>query len=124
MWSAARYCARPSRCAGAGSWSSAARAARRRKSDCADPHYWETFAAVNLPGDAVSDEDLTTLIERADVGGICSAAAMAGRARDGVSTEGWRIEAWPIPADPYTVLVHCLAGSPEGETPGTVFRPA
>ena len=94
------------------------------RADCSDPHYWETFAAVNLPGDAVTDEDLTTLIERADVGEVCSAAAMAGRARDGVSTEGWRIEAWPIPADPYTVLVHCLAGSLEGETPGAVFRAA
>jgi serine/threonine-protein kinase len=94
------------------------------KEDCAQPHYWETFAAVSLPADAVTDSDLTTLIERSDIAEVCSAGTMAGRTRAGVSTEGWRMEAWPIPADAYTVLVHCLAGSPDGETPGTAFQPA
>ena len=92
------------------------------KEDCAQPHYWETFAAVSLPAGALTDADLTTLIERADIGEVCSAGAMAARTRAGASTEGWRIEAWPIPADAYTVLVHCLAGSAEGETPTTVFQ--
>jgi Serine/threonine protein kinase len=89
---------------------------------CAEPHYWETFAAVPLPADATTDRELSTLIQREDIAALCSADRMAERSRDPSRTEGWRIEAWPIPADPYTVLVHCLAGSPEGESPGAVFR--
>jgi serine/threonine-protein kinase len=89
--------------------------------ECNRPHYWETFAAVALPADATSDRDLSTLIERDDIAALCSPERMAERSLDPAQTAGWRIEAWPIPADPFTVLVHCLAGSPEGETPGAAF---
>lgn len=90
--------------------------------DCAEPHYWETFAAGYLPTDAVTDRDLSHLMERPDMVALCSDQAMANRSRDPKRTASWRREAWPIPADPYTVLVHCLAGSVDGETPGAVFR--
>jgi eukaryotic-like serine/threonine-protein kinase len=88
---------------------------------CTAPHYWETFAAHYLPTDARTDYDLTHLMDRADFAGLCSAGAMASHSSDPARTQGWRREAWPIPADPYTVLVHCLAGAEEGETPGAVF---
>jgi serine/threonine-protein kinase len=92
------------------------------RSECGEPHYWETFAAGRLPADAVSDYDLAHLMERPDIAALCSETAMQGRSRDAAQTRGWRREAWPIPADAFTVLVHCLGGSPEGETPGAVFR--
>ena len=89
--------------------------------DCTAPHYWETFAAHYLPADARTDYDHSHLMDRADFAELCSDGAMASRSDDPASTLGWRREAWPIPADPYTVLVHCLAGSEEGETAGAVF---
>jgi hypothetical protein len=92
------------------------------RADCAEPHYWETFAAIRLPADAVTDYDLSHLMNRPDVAAACSAGAVAQRSRDPAQTPGWRRDAWPIPADPYPVLVHCLGGSPEGETPGAAFR--
>jgi serine/threonine-protein kinase len=91
--------------------------------DCTTAHYWETFAATYIPEDATTDRDLTVLMERPDIAAICSAAAMAQRSRDAGHTKGWKRDAWPVPVDSYTVLVHCLAGSPEGETPGAVFGP-
>jgi serine/threonine-protein kinase len=90
--------------------------------DCAAPHYWETFAVVYLPGDATTDRELSNLMRRTDIATICSAGAMAERSRQPAQTDGWRRDAWPIPVDGSTILVHCLAGSPEGETAGAVFR--
>lgn len=92
------------------------------RAECTEPHFWETFAAVHLPAGATTDYDLSHLMERSDVVAICSAGRLAERSRDPAHTPDWRIDAWPIPANSYTVLVHCLAGSPEGETPGAVFR--
>jgi hypothetical protein len=90
--------------------------------DCTEPHYWETFAAVRLPADAVTNYDLSHLMDRPDIAAACSADAVAERSSDPGRTPEWRREAWPVPADPYTVLVHCLGGSPDGESPGAVFR--
>jgi serine/threonine-protein kinase len=92
-------------------------------SDCAEPHYWETFVAGSLPADATTDRDLTTLMSRPDVAALCSADALAAHSRDPAATAEWRREAWPIPANAYTVLVHCLAGSPDGESPGSAVKP-
>jgi len=92
-------------------------------SECAEPHYWETFLAATLPADASTDKDLSTLMKRPDIAALCSADALAARSRDPAATKGWRREAWPIQADAYTVLVHCLAGSPDGESPGSAFKP-
>jgi eukaryotic-like serine/threonine-protein kinase len=91
-------------------------------SACSDPHYWETFAAAYLPADAVTPHDLSHLMERQDIQAICSEQEMAKHSRDPSALKGWRRDAWPIAADPYTVLVHCLAGSPDGETPGAAFH--
>lgn len=89
--------------------------------DCAMPHYWETFAATYLPEDVTTNRELTRLMERDDIAEVCSATAMAERSVDSARTEGWRREAWPVEANAYTVLVHCLAGSPDGESPGAAF---
>jgi eukaryotic-like serine/threonine-protein kinase len=89
---------------------------------CSQPHYWETFLAYPLPADARTDYDLSHLMERPDFQDLCSDEAMASRSVDPAATEGWRREAWPIEADAYTIVVHCLAG--DGETPGAVFTSA
>ena len=47
---------------------------------------------------------------------------MAEHSVDPAHTQGWRIDARAIPANAYTVLVHCLGGSPDGETTGAVFH--
>lgn len=93
------------------------------RAECTEPHYWETFAAVRLPADVSTNYALSHLMDRPDIAAVCSADAIAERSRDPARTPGWRREAWPVAADPYTVLVHCLGGSPDGETPGAVFRP-
>ena len=93
-----------------------------RKAACAEPHYWETFAVVNLPADARTNRDLSTLMERADIQTACSAERLAERSRERTVTKDWRRAAVAIAADPYTVLVHCLGGSTEGETTRAAFR--
>ncbi|GAA1816012.1 hypothetical protein GCM10009682_41120 [Luedemannella flava] len=87
---------------------------------CTQSHYWETFAAVKLPADARTDRDLSHLMERADIQAVCSAKAMAEHSRDPAVTKDWNRDAVPIPADEYTILVHCLGGL--GMTPGAVFE--
>jgi serine/threonine-protein kinase len=90
--------------------------------ECTAAHYWETFAVVHVPDDVSTDRQLSNLMQRPDIAAACSAKTMAERSRDPALTNGWRRDAWPIPADAYTVLVHCLAGSPDGESPGAAFR--
>jgi hypothetical protein len=90
--------------------------------DCTAPHYWETYAAMYVPDDVTTDHQLTSLMERADVAAACSAKALAERSRNPALTQGWRRDAWPVRVDAYTLLVHCLAGSLEGESVGAVFR--
>jgi eukaryotic-like serine/threonine-protein kinase len=92
--------------------------------DCAAAHYWETFAALPVPDGVTSDRQLSSLMDRPDIAQACSASTMAERSRDPALTRNWRREAWPIQADAYTLLVHCLAGSPNGERPGAAFGPA
>jgi serine/threonine-protein kinase len=90
--------------------------------DCSQLHYWETFAVTYVPASAVSDYDLSHLISRPDMAAFCSPERMAARSKDPNATRGWRIEAWPIPANANVLLVHCIAGDPDrGETTGTVF---
>jgi serine/threonine-protein kinase len=92
-----------------------------RSVPCTEPHYWETFATVRLPADAHTDHDLSNLMDRSDIAAICSDQTMATHSVNGTQTQGWRRDAWPIPTDAYTTLVHCLGGSPQGESVGSVF---
>ena len=93
-----------------------------RRIDCAKPHYWETFAVGHLPPDAVrapQDE----LMDRADIAGVCAESVLAGRSRDPAGTQDWRREPLAVQAaDAQTWLLHCLAGSPDGESTGAMFR--
>ena len=93
-----------------------------RAADCTEPHYWETFAAIPLPAGAETDHDLSHLMDRDDVADVCSARAVADSSRYPEQTSEWNRDAWPIPADAYTVLVHCIGGSPEGESTGAAFH--
>ena len=93
-----------------------------RHSDCAELHYWETFAVGYLPADAGTPHDLATLMDRPDIATLCSAGAMAAHSRDPAVTRTWHRAAWPIQVDAYTMLVHCLGGATEDETTGWAFR--
>jgi serine/threonine-protein kinase len=89
--------------------------------NCSEEHYWETFAAVRLPAGA-ADGRADELMERPDVAKACSAALMASRSKDPVATRSWRRDAWPIQRTGDGVpLLHCLAGSTDGETTKTIF---
>jgi serine/threonine-protein kinase len=92
-----------------------------RSVPCTEPHYWETFATVRLPADARTDHDLSHLMDRSVIEAICSAQTMATHSVNSAQTQVWRRDAWPIPTDAYTTLVHCLGGSPQGESVGSVF---
>ncbi|MEU8242335.1 serine/threonine-protein kinase [Actinoplanes missouriensis] len=90
-----------------------------RSLDCAAGHRWETIQAVPLPPGEI---DLDTLIEEPAVAAACSTTVLAERSRDPAATENWNLHAWPIERDGVT-LVHCLTGSPEGETTGSRVQP-
>ncbi|BBH68701.1 hypothetical protein ACTI_53860 [Actinoplanes sp. OR16] len=97
------------------------KAAPPRRLDCAEPHYWQTFQAVPGPAyEIIVDED--DPIESPDMAAACTTADLAERSKDPASTKGWKRSAWPIPAGK-TPLMHCLVGSPDGETTGDLIRP-
>ena len=93
-----------------------------RPVDCTSDHYWETFAAIEFPAGAeqVPPDDL---MKQADIAAACSADVLAAHSGSPIKTKSWRREAWPIdqPGSGGTLL-HCLAGSPDGETRTAMFR--
>ena len=93
-----------------------------RQVDCTKDHYWETFAAIRFPAGAeqVPPDDL---MRQADIAAACSADVLAAHSVSPIKTKSWRREAWPIdqPGSGGTVL-HCLAGSPDGETDKAMFH--
>jgi len=93
-----------------------------RQVDCTSDHYWETFAAIEFPAGAeqVPPDDL---MKQADIAAACSADVLAAHSGSPIRTKSWRREAWPIdqPGSGGTLL-HCLAGSPDGETRTAMFR--
>ena len=93
-----------------------------RPVDCTTDHYWETFAAIRFPAGAeqVPPDDL---MRQSDIAAACSADVLAAHSSSPIKTKSWRREAWPIeqPGSGGTLL-HCLAGSPDGETRTAMFR--
>jgi len=76
---------------------------------------------VRLPAGA-ADGRADELMDRPDVAKACSAALMASRSKDPAATRSWRRDAWPIQRTGDGVpLLHCLAGSTDGETTKTIF---
>ena len=89
--------------------------------DCSELHYWETFAVGNLPPGAQFVRQ-AELMDRAEIGSVCSSQVLADRSRDPSHTTGWSREPWPVQVDDTTWIFHCMAGHPEGESTGTQFR--
>ena len=92
------------------------------RADCAEDHFWETFAAGYLPVDAAG---LTPdkLIAHPGIASLCSASVLASRSADSAHTKRWKRTAWPMLLDgTRTWLVHCMAGPKSGETTESVFR--
>ena len=63
------------------------------RTECTEPHYWETFAVVRLPAGADTDHDLSHLMERPDIAAACSAEVVAEHSREPRQTSGWRRDA-------------------------------
>lgn len=93
-----------------------------RDIDCAQSHYWETFAATALPPDVKSSRE-DELLLRKDIAAVCSATLLAKRSRDAGTTRDWLIDAWPIEM-PGSRLVHCLAKPDGSESSGSAFTSA
>ena len=91
--------------------------------DCSAAHYWgKTFAAIEIPA-AAADAPPELLSKRGDVTAACSARVMRPRSRHPDVTRSWNRDAWPIQLPASGVwLVHCLAGSPAGESVGSAFQ--
>ncbi|WP_430787289.1 serine/threonine-protein kinase [Actinoplanes sp. G11-F43] len=92
-----------------------------RRRDCAEEHYWETFAAVPLPAGGVTISE-KSLVARPEVGAVCNAGTLADRTADPSRVRKWRIDAWPVTVGADTLL-HCIASAPGGETTGGVVTP-
>jgi actin-like ATPase involved in cell morphogenesis len=90
------------------------------KVDCAQPHYWEAYAAAYLPADA-RDQRQDRLMDRTDIAGVCSAQRMADRSRDPAATRDWSRNPWPVQLDGGTWIYYCLGG-PGSEIRGSSFR--
>ncbi|GAA4936181.1 serine/threonine-protein kinase [Actinoplanes utahensis] len=95
-------------------------AAPPRRVDCAEGHYWETFAAMPLPAGGVMVGG-KPLIDSPHIGVACAEEVMAARSFQPDDTRGWRRDAWPIPVGEDTLL-HCIAGAPGGESTGRFFK--
>jgi serine/threonine-protein kinase len=88
---------------------------------CAETHYWETFAAVEMPASAATAPP-DNLLELPDVAKACSASILASRSHDRTATISWIRAAWPVqfPKGGPTLL-HCLAQPPSHESAGSAF---
>jgi molecular chaperone HscA len=92
------------------------------KVDCAQPHYWESFAAGYLPADA-QDQRQDSLMQRADIAGVCSAQALHDRSVAPAATAGWDRDAWPVQVAGGTWIYYCMSRPPDGgEWTGSKFR--
>jgi hypothetical protein len=95
--------------------------ATARKTDCAQSHYLETFAAGYLPADAVG-MDFFELQKREDIKQLCAMPVLLARRSDPATTGNWEWRALPVQVGPDWV-VHCLASRVgENARTGTLFR--
>jgi eukaryotic-like serine/threonine-protein kinase len=93
-----------------------------RRIECAELHYWQTFAVAHLPSGAEFLRQ-ERLMDRPDIAAVCSDAVLSDRSLDAAATQGWRREPWPVQVDPDTWIMYCLAGPAEGgEWTGSRFR--
>jgi serine/threonine protein kinase len=92
-----------------------------RPLECSEPHYWQTFQAVPAPAYEIIVEDGGDPIDKPDMAAACNADDLAARSKDPSVTESWDRSALPIPAGRIP-LMHCLVGSPDGETTTDVIQ--
>ncbi|WP_155375060.1 serine/threonine-protein kinase [Catellatospora vulcania] len=85
-----------------------------------EEHYWETFAAAELPEDAVYLRQ-EELLGHPAVAAVCTARVLAASSRDPARTVGWELEPWPVQLGRDRWIFHCLAGPGTGEWLGSEF---
>ncbi|MEU7823532.1 protein kinase [Catellatospora sp. NPDC049133] len=85
-----------------------------------EEHYWETFAAAELPEEAVYLRQ-EELLGHPAVAAVCTARVLAACSRDPARTVGWELEPWPVQIGRDRWIFHCLAGPGTGEWLGSAF---
>lgn len=85
-----------------------------------EEHYWETFAAAELPEEAVYLRQ-EELLGHPAVAAVCTARVLAECSRDPARTVGWELEPWPVQIGRDRWIFHCLAGPGTGEWLGSAF---
>ncbi|GIG05994.1 serine/threonine-protein kinase [Catellatospora coxensis] len=85
-----------------------------------EEHYWETFAAAELPEEAVYLRQ-EELLGHPAVAAVCTAQVLAACSRDPARTVGWELEPWPVQIGRDRWIFHCLAGPGTGEWLGSAF---
>jgi hypothetical protein len=92
-----------------------------RSVGCAEPHYWQTFAAVVLPA-STAELGYDELRARPEFTELCTAPVLQGRSSRADKGAGWEVDAIAKKVEGATVL-HCLARPGEGgEWTGSAFR--
>jgi hypothetical protein len=86
---------------------------------CTEPHYWETFAAANLPAGA-EFVNQTDLMSWPEIASVCSVAVLAARSLNPSYTNGWEREPWPVQLGAHTWVYYCMA-RPVGGGERTTF---
>ncbi|WP_246159027.1 serine/threonine-protein kinase [Catellatospora sichuanensis] len=85
-----------------------------------EEHYWETFAAAELPEEAVYLRQ-EELLGHPAVAAVCTARVLAACSRDPARTNGWELEPWPVQLGRDRWVFHCLASPGTGEWLGSEF---
>ncbi|WP_203728892.1 serine/threonine-protein kinase [Paractinoplanes durhamensis] len=86
--------------------------------DCAEPHSYQTYAAIALPAGAL-DIRTSLLMAQPDIAAACSPELLASRTN---AAAGFTPDAWPVQQSDQTWLLHCLARSDKGETTGSIVK--
>lgn len=84
-----------------------------RRINCDEPHYWESFAAGNLPAGA-TDLPFDRLLTNQTIGRICADNVLAARSSSPADTQGWTVRALPQAPASGPAVFHCLAAPPSG----------
>jgi molecular chaperone HscA len=80
---------------------------------CDEPHYWESFAAGDLPA-GVAGLPSDKLRTDQSIGRVCADAVLAARSSSPGDTQGWTVTVLPQESASGPAVFHCLAAPPDG----------
>ncbi|MBP2703821.1 protein kinase [Microbispora sp. RL4-1S] len=100
--------------------------ARARKTDCAKPHTWETFAVGPMPAD-LTTSDQETVARHPTVAAVCDVSVLMASRPDrsaSISADRWEVEVLPPDAARFATgerAYRCLGRVTGPETTGSAF---